>query len=152
MILYRMSKIRHARDLSGKGAQLAGGRWNKKGLPALYLAENRSLSILEAIVHCHSINDLNNRVILSIEVNDNLIDVFNTKKLPNNWNSFPWNNFTINEGSKWLKSLNNLSLQIPSAIIPEEINYIVNPRHPEFNKVKIVDKQVFRPDQRLLLI
>ena len=147
-----MSKIRHARDLSGKGAQLAGGRWNKKGLPALYLAENRSLSILEAIVHCHSINDLNNRVILSIEVNDNLIDVFNTKKLPNNWNSFPWNNFTINEGSKWLKSLNNLSLQIPSAIIPEEINYIVNPRHPEFNKVKIVDKQVFRPDQRLLLI
>jgi len=147
-----MSKIRHARDLSGKGAQLAGGRWNKKGLPALYLAENRSLSILEAIVHCHSINDLNNRVILSIEVNDNLIDVFNTKNLPNNWNSFPWNNFTINEGSKWLKSLNNLSLQIPSAIIPEEINYIVNPRHPEFNKVKIVDKQVFRPDQRLLLI
>ena len=89
---------------------------------------------------------------LSIEIPDNMIDTIDKKNLPKNWNATPWNNYTIDKGSKWLKSLSNLILQVPSAIVPKESNYIVNPRHLEFKKIKIVEKEVFKPDNKLVLL
>ncbi len=151
MILYRMAKKRRADDLSGEGAEKAGGRWNNKGYPAIYLANNRSLAILETIVHCQYIRDLYNRYILSIEVPEDLIDIFDRKKLPENWNSTPYNNFTIIEGTRWLQSFNNLTLKMPSAVVPEEFIFMVNPRHPEAKRVKIIKKEIFTPDNRLVL-
>ncbi len=151
MVLFRMSKRKYATDLTGTGAKIAGGRWNDKGIAALYLAENRSLAILETIVHCHYIKDLYNRVVLSIDLPDNLIDILNRNKLPNDWNKTPWHDYTINEGSDWLKSNSNLVLKVPSAIVPEENIYIVNPRHRDRNKIKIINQEIFKPDNRLLL-
>lgn len=152
MILYRVSKHRHADDLSGKGAELSGGRWNKKGYPALYLAENISLSILETIVHCQCINDLHNRLILSIEVPETSIDIFDPTLLPANWNSIPWNDFTIENGTQWLELQATLSLKVPSAIVPKENIYILNPRHSDYRNVRIIGREIFKPDNRLVLL
>lgn len=152
MVLFRMSKERHSDDLSGQGAEKAGARWNQKGVPALYLAENRSLAILETIVHCHNIKDLKNRLVLSIEVPDSMVEIFDKGNLLKDWNATPYINYTIDEGSKWLMSLSSLTLKMPSAIVPDENIFIINPRHPEFKKIKIVAKEVFKPDHRLILL
>jgi len=151
MQLYRMSKERHSNGLSGKGAELVGGRWNKVGIPALYLAENISLSILETIVHCQRISDLYQRFVLSIEVPKKSIEEIDLKQLPKDWNKTPWHNFTIDYGSNWLSSRKSLLLKIPSAVIPNETVFLVNPLHKSFNHVKIVNRDIFLPDNRLKL-
>ena len=151
MILFRMAKIRHSDDLSGKGAEIAGGRWNQRGLPALYLAENRSLAILETIVHCQYIKDLYKRLLLSIAVPEDKIEIFDTDHLPDDWNVTPWHNFTVDEGTKWLKSYNALILKIPSAVVPSEKIFMVNPHHPDFEEIKLHQKEEFKPDNRLAL-
>jgi RES domain-containing protein len=152
MILYRMSKIRHAEDLSGKGAELSGGRWNAAGVPALYLAENVSLAILETIVHCHYIGDLHNRLLLSVDVPEASTQTIDRDALPEDWNSIPWHGFTIERGTSWLRSGESLLLKVPSAIVPQENIFIVNPGHPGHKKVKIIRREIFRPDNRLALL
>ncbi|TAL32990.1 MAG: RES domain-containing protein [Spirochaetes bacterium] len=151
MVLYRVSKLRHADDLSGKGAELPGGRWNKKGYPAIYLAENISLAILETIVHCQCINDLHNRLILSFEVPDSSIKVYNRSLLPPDWNSIPWNNYTIENGTIWLESRETLLLKVPSSIVPNENIFILNPKHVDFQNVRIINREILQPDNRLVL-
>ena len=152
MVLYRVSKLRHADDLSGKGAELSGGRWNRKGYPAIYLAENISLAILETIVHCQYINDLHNRLILSIEVPDASLRVFDRSLFPVDWNSIPWSNFTIESGTHWLESQETLLLKVPSAIVSSEYIFILNPQHSDFSNVRIIKKEIFSPDNRLVLL
>lgn len=151
MILYRMSKVRHADDISGTGAESYGARWNSKGHPALYLAENRSLAILETIVHCQFINDLHNRILLSIEVPDGSMTVLDLKDLPDNWNSIPWTNYTIDYGTMWLEAGEKLLLKAPSAVVPKENIFIINPRHGDYKKVSIIGREIFKPDNRLAL-
>ena len=151
MVLYRVAKRRHADDLSGKGAEESGGRWNKAGFPALYLAENISLAILETIAHCQCINDLHNRLVLSIDVPDTSIITLDETDFPDNWNSIPWNNYTIENGTRWLSSQESLILKIPSAIVPKENIYIINPRHIDHKNVIIINKEIFKPDNRLVL-
>jgi len=151
MTLYRMAKRRHAADLSGKGAELAGGRWNEIGIPALYLAENISLAILETIVHCHTISDLHHRLLLSIEVPEETIEEIPRDQLPSNWNITPWHNFTINYGSNWLSSNNNSILKIPSAVVPSQSIYLLNPKNRKHNLLKISKEEEFLPDNRLKL-
>ena len=152
MVLYRVSKFRHADDLSGKGAELSGGRWNKLGIPALYLAENISLSILETIVHCQCINDLHNRLILSMEVPETSVKMFDYSLFPKNWNSIPWNTYTIENGTHWLESQETLSLKVPSSIVPKENIFILNPKHSEYKNIRIISKEIFKPDNRLVLL
>lgn len=151
MLFYRMTKERYADDLTGKGAELRGGRWNRKGLPAIYLAENRSLCLLETIVHCQKITDLYNRLIVAIEVPDKKIKQFDKNLLPENWDTKPWTKDTEMIGSKWLEANSELALQLPSSIIKQESIFMINPRHKEFYKVKISSKEIFKPDNRLAI-
>lgn len=152
MILFRIAKKKYAEDLSGYGAKIAGGRWNRKGIPVLYLAESRSLSILETIVHCNTIRDLTGRILLSIEIPDKSVDNINRSELPADWNMKPYHSFTVNYGSNWLITGENLLLKIPSSIVPEENIFIANPKHKKYSKIKITEKKLFEPDQRLVLL
>jgi RES domain-containing protein len=152
MILYRVAKERHSSDLSGRGAEIAGGRWNRKGHAALYLAENISLAILETIVHCQYIRDLHNRLILWIEVPESSVKIAHQAHFPADWNSTPWNDYTMEAGTSWLESGEALALKVPSSIVPGENIYILNPKHRDFRKVKIINREVFRPDNRLVLL
>ena len=152
MILYRLVKCDYADDLSGTGARLFGGRWNSEGKPALYLASSRSLSILEVLVHLPPLMIPDDYCLVEIEVPDNCISPIHikTKNLSPDWKDISPPNELKRTGDDFLKQRKHLLLQLPSAIVPSEFNYLLNPLNEYIKEVKIVKKQPFDFDERLL--
>jgi len=149
-LLYRVSRSKYARDLSGEGARLGGGRWNIKGSAIVYTAENRSLAAMEALIHMMSADFLIGRKMVSIGVPESIIPLeINIASLPADWRNYPPSLNTATIGSKWAMSGESLLLRVPSAIIPHEFNILINPAHPEIKSVKIVDVDDFNYDDRL---
>ena len=151
MIVFRICNTVYSNDISGNGAKMYGGRWNNKGVPVLYTSSTRALAALEILVHISTNNvqpiDFS---ILSIFLRENSIDeipftALKTEIDKNGLNS----NFKF-IGDNWIKSNSSLLLKVPSIVIPEEYNYLVNPLHKNFNKVKIVENKLFRFDNRLV--
>ncbi|HEY2583963.1 MAG TPA: RES domain-containing protein [Mucilaginibacter sp.] len=150
MIVYRLCKQAHINDLSGRGAEMNGGRWNNKGLPALYTACSRALAVLEVAVHVPLGIIPINYYMIAIEIPDGLsISKINIANLPGNWNRNPIVKATQYIGDDFLKSNAHLILQVPSATVPGDYNYIINPAHPDFTRLKIVESQPFEFDSRL---
>lgn len=152
MIVFRICNTVYSNDISGNGAKMYGGRWNNKGVPVLYTSSTRALAALEILVHISTNNvqpiDFS---ILSIFLPENSIDeipftALKTEIDKNGLNS----NFKF-IGDNWIKSNSSLLLKVPSIVIPEEYNYLVNPLHKNFNKVKIVENKLFRFDNRLVM-
>lgn len=137
MICYRISKKKYAKDLSGTGAKLYGGRWNSEGLPALYTSRSLSLAILEQLVRV-PVHILNLTFIyIEIEIPDDSLKQLTPKMLPKNWRKNPISKSTQRIGDQWLKDAKHLCFEVPSAINPVEKNIIINPFHKDFSKVKI---------------
>jgi len=148
MILYRITSRAYARDLSGTGAMLYGGRWNPKGLRMIYTSQSLSLATLETIVNLSGEQIPNNLYCVELELPDSEPITDLTQPLPPEWNTFPYSGITVVLGKDFLQS-NQLCLRVPSAIIPTEYNYLFNPIHDDFIKVKIQDARPFILDQRL---
>lgn len=139
MIVYRISSSKYANDLTGEGARLHGGRWNHKLTPCLYAAATRALAILEYSVNVN-VDDIPRALsIVSIEVLDTSILTLKQAQLPGDWWQAPASSSTKDFGTALLKQNEYLTIQIPSAVVPEECNYLINPLHPEMNKVRIVE-------------
>lgn len=150
MTLYRIVRDIYRNDLSGEGAEKYGGRWNSIGVRALYCCENRSLALLEVLVNTHVRTILKNFVIVSIEIPDDRNLFFSdASSLPINWKEFPINSSTRKFGDSILLKENYLGFKIPSSIMPFEYNYVLNPLHPDFNTIKIIDVKPFEIDTRL---
>lgn len=149
MVLYRITNAKYADDLSGNGARLYGGRWNSEGKPALYLASSRSLAILESLAHIVPTNIPDELLMLTIEVPDDLIEI-DTDSLPANWSGYPEPNILKQIGNAFLQKNEYLLLKVPSALVPQEFNYLMNPLHPKAGKVKIIKKSPFNFDERLV--
>ena len=147
MILYRIVKCAYA-DLSGTGARLYGGRWNSEGRSAVYLTSSRSLAVLEALVHLSPTNLPNDFCIMTIDAPDNILEV-TVKQLPKNWNEYPEHNSLKQIGNDFLIKQKHLLLKVPSAIVKEEFNYLLNPLHQNAGVVKIISTKPFTFDQRL---
>lgn len=147
--VYRITKVRYKTDLSGNGAAIAGGRWNRKGLPALYTAENSSLSVLEILAHCDRLSDLTGRIIQEFEIPDDSVEEIDTTKLSPDWRAVPWINETVEKGSLWLEGMRTLALKVPSVINSKESNYVINPRHPRMREVTLVSEEVLNVDRRI---
>ncbi|MEZ2338702.1 RES family NAD+ phosphorylase [Mucilaginibacter sp. RCC_168] len=150
MVLYRIAKCHYADDLSGTGARLYGGRWNSEGKPMLYLASSRSLAILEVLVHLDPLIVPANFCIAQIDVPDYSITQLNHALLPDNWQDVSGPVALRKLGDEFLKKQEYLAMRVPSAIVPAEVNYILNPLHPEARNIKIVNKESFSFDDRLL--
>ncbi len=151
MIIFRLSKQKYAHDLSGFGAEKYGGRWNSKGLPMLYCSENISLCMLEILVNVpHTILPKNLQLI-EIKIPENSIFIFQKKTLPDDWQSNPISISTQKIGDKFLREEKYLALKVPSSVVPNEFNILLNPNHPLFSKVKIEKIQPFPIDKRLKL-
>ena len=149
MIVYRLTRRVYANDLSGIGAEQLGGRWNSKGVPVLYTSSSRALCLSECLVHVNAMFLPQDLVMVSIEIPDaSAIQTF--KKLPSDWQSFPHPLSTRAMGDEWLKKNTALVVQVPSAIIGEELNYLINPRHPHMAQTRIVAIKDFQLDARLL--
>lgn len=145
MVLYRLVKCEYADDLTGTGARLFGGRWNSEGKPALYLASSRSLAILEVLVHLTPLMIPNNYCLVEIEVSDSGVSPLHIdiKDLPPNWKDISPPNELKKIGDYFLKQQTDLLLKLPSAIVPAEYNYLLNPLSMRIKDVKIIKKQSF---------
>jgi RES domain-containing protein len=148
MILYRISNQIYSQDISGKGAALFGGRWNSKGNHALYLSSHISLAVLEILVNynyeqlMHTAFD-----IVTFEIkNDKSVE--SIRNLESNWRYLA--KYTKEIGDQFLMSKSKLMLKIPSAIIETEYNYLINPEHIEFKKIKILNVNPLKLDNRLI--
>lgn len=149
MLLYRIVRSAYA-DLSGNGARLYGGRWNSEGKPMVYLASSRSLAVLESLAHLSPTNIPDDYCMTVVEVPDNTAEELDIKLLPQHWSEYPEQNILKQIGNKFLLDKKNLLLKVPSAIVKEEYNYLLNPLHSDADKVKIISKQPFSFDTRLL--
>lgn len=149
MIVYRLSKSVYANDLSGKGADLVGGRWNSRGNAVLYTSQSIALCVTEIAVHVPLGILPKDYDLIHIEIpDDNILEV---KRLPKDWQTFPHADSTQKIGDKFLKDKKYLVLKVPSAAVQGEFNFLVNPRHPDFDKVKIKKKEKFSFDERLFV-
>ncbi|MFC5044788.1 RES family NAD+ phosphorylase [Aquimarina hainanensis] len=150
MQVYRIAKNKYIRDLTGIGAKTVGGRWNPKGVAVLYTSTNAALSALEVLAHLPAAYFPNDMEIATIELPDELITEIKIEDLPDNWNEIPppleVQNFTMS----WITDNTHLGLKIPSIIIPKEQNLLINPEHPDFKQVKLIDVAPFSFDTRLL--
>lgn len=150
MIVYRLTTAAYKNDLSGIGAKLYGGRWNSPGLPVIYTAENISLAVLEILVRTdkYSIPITYNLVKISFPDTATVIEI-QEKKLKRNWEFDP--GYTQWMGDEFLKANEALIMKVPSAVVPEESNYLLNPGHPDFKKIKIAETDAFNFDKRLFI-
>ena len=150
MLLYRIARTKFAKDLSGEGARLAGGRWNHKGTPLIYTAESRSLAALEALVHMSQAEFLIKRKVVTIEISKSVIPkAIRASELPENWRKYPPSFKLADLGTEWAVEKKSLLLRVPSAVVPDEFYILINPIHPDINLVKIGKIEDFVFDNRL---
>ncbi len=151
MLLYRVCRTQFANDLSGTGSRIYGGRWNSPGMAAVYTSESKSLAVLEILTNTPPGILISYFSILTIEISGKFfIDEIPEETLPKNWNEFPAPDILARLGDKWLKQGQNLLLKIPSAIISSESNFIINPAHADFKKVKIIFTETLDLDKRII--
>lgn len=150
MILYRLAAGKYARDISGEGSRLYGGRFNPIGLATLYTSENISLCILEILVRASKTTAPDSYTLISIEIPDNGISRIQLNKLKKGWQHDL--GYTQGIGEDFLKENQSFCLRVPSAIVPQENNFLLNPMHPDFKKVKIVSTELLDLDKRLFKI
>ena len=149
MLVYRISKCKYIEDLSGIGAATYPGRWNGKGVYVLYTAQNPSLALLESVVHISKIARMN-YCMVSLAIPDDSILEIKLSDLPLGWESNPPSEMLKDFGNKFVREGRYLAMKVPSAILFEEYNILLNPNHRDFEKVKMVSKRSLSIDERLL--
>ncbi|RKD12858.1 hypothetical protein BCY91_11490 [Pelobium manganitolerans] len=149
MELFRLGNCLYAHRLDGEGARIYGGRWNTEGIPAVYFASSRALALLEVLVHLPTGLMPDDFCMANFEVETAYTEI-SAEKLPNGWNNIPFEQSTQVIGNRFLKQKEFLLLRVPSAIIKGEYNYIANPAHPDISKLKLLQKEPFSFDQRLI--
>ncbi len=148
--LFRISKSIHINDLSGMGARLYGGRWNFAGYPVVYCSGSRSLAALEFLVHTPMVLAPTDLSIAEISIKKNVKrKSFTEDQLPMNWRETPAPEQLAVLGSEWIKSQSSLLLDVPSVVVDQEINTLINPMHPDIEFVKIARIVSFSFDSRL---
>jgi len=134
----------------GEGARIAGGRWNPAGYPAVYAAESRALCALEILVHADPSDLAAGYVCFPLEIPSGVkIERFESATLPSGWRRYPAPARLQQLGRQWLERAAGAVLSVPSAMVPEELNYVLNPAHPAFQKIRIHDPVRFDFDPRL---
>ena len=148
MVLWRISN--HA-DLNGIGGLYASARWHTKGRPIVYLAETPAGALLESLVHLEiDKEDVPLRYqLMKVNAEDDIpFETVMPDSLPNTWRDEE--EITRRIGTEWLKDGKTALLQVPSAIMPETWNWLLNPRHEDAKRVRIVSAVKYFHDMRLV--
>lgn len=141
-----------AHDLGGKGAEKTGGRWNRPGRPVVYTASSVALACLETVVHLNADDLPLNRFLVQVEVSD---DVWQSRRrlapadLPVGWSAIPEGKVSLDIGDAWLQAAPSALLVVPSVIVPEEHNVLINPLHPDAIGIAAAKVRPWFYDQRL---
>ncbi|HLH53023.1 MAG TPA: RES family NAD+ phosphorylase [Verrucomicrobiae bacterium] len=126
-----------ATAFDGEGARLYGGRWNSVGVAMVYASQHKSLAALEVRVHIDTTRKIKRYQCLAFEFDESLMETFPIGSLPKNWRQEPPPPLLQQVGDAWIKAGRSAVLAVPSVIIDDELNYLLNPRHADFAKIKI---------------
>jgi RES domain-containing protein len=151
MRVWRLSKRKYALTAySGEGTQKVGGRWTPKGVKAVYTSSSLALAALELLVHLDREDIDTMFVAISAEIPDDLqIDEITPSQLPENWRDTPAPSTLATVGQTWLNQNQTAVLSVPSAVIAVEKNFLLNPVHPDFERIQINEPEPFNFDSRL---
>ncbi len=147
MIVYRLAIPKYADDLSGEGALIYGGRWNPVGIKALYTSQNISLCILEILARTQKKINPPDYQLVTIELPETNINKIKLSQLKAGWKQHV--EYTQWIGGEFLKDNSSLIMEVPSAIVEKEKNFLLNPLHKDFNRVKIISIEALELDIRL---
>jgi RES domain-containing protein len=146
--IVRAARVNSA--FTGEGGRLYGGRWNSRGTAVVYVSEHESLAALELLVHTIPLSPIERYLSFRLEWQDKLTEYFPLKNLPLHWNTEPPASETMQIGDEWIRRGRSVALAVPSVLSTSEMNFLLNPRHPDFKKVKISQPIEYRFDLRLL--
>lgn len=124
-----------AADLSGAGAKNTGGRWNSAGMAVTYSSMSIALAVHETIVHLRSAGLPLNRYLVRIDVPDDVWAARQVLAPPVGWDALPAGMTSVQAGDAWLQGKASALLVVPSVIVPEESNVLINPAHPEAARI-----------------
>jgi RES domain-containing protein len=148
-LVWRIARRAHALDGRGAGARTDGGRWNEAGTPVIYAGVTIAIAALEKFVHVAGIVPVD-LVLVRIELPTRCsAEKPKLGDLPRDWDSVPPAASSMAFGTKWARESRSLVLYVPSALIPEELNAVLNPSHPEFGGVKMTVQRPFHYDARM---
>lgn len=142
------SKGRQAFD--GAGARRYGGRWNRSGTSVVYTSGSLSLAALEYFVHVDPDVAPEHLITISADIPQSVaIESIKPADLPEGWRRYPAPEVTQEIGTKWVKKGSTLVLSVPSVLIPDELNYLINPAHRDFRRLRINKPAPFQFDPRM---
>ena len=148
---FRIVRTVHAEDaFNGEGARLQGGRWNAPGHAVVYTAESIALATLELLVNLTDSKNVKQYSVIECLFPEGVFEHVDRSLLPDDWFTYPPPAMLQQIGNQWLIERASAVLAVPSAIIPTELNYLLNPEHPDFRSVEIGVPRPFRLDLRLL--
>lgn len=152
MIVFRLSKSEFAHDLSGRGAEKAGGRWNSKGTAVVYTSESRALCTTEIAVHTPLGILPVDYVLIAIDIPASItVRELKANELPPDWKSLPHAHSTQEIGDAFVVENLSAVLKVPSAVVQGEYNYLINPDHKDIKKIKVKLIEPFDFDERLFI-
>lgn len=151
MLVYRLARQKHGLYLSGKGAAMAGGRWNSTGVEIIYTAESRALAMAEVAVHLTLATLPDDYFMLVIEVPDSFsCELLDENTLPDGWKQHPPLFTTQHIGDAFIYQQATCLLKVPSAVVKGDYNILINPHHPDFASIKILHSEPFPFDKRII--
>ena len=140
--------VEHAFD--GEGARLFGGRWNSPGLPLVYCSATASLAVLEVFANLQRSDLAEQYVLIECSFDESLVETISVNGLPEDWRRSPGPHTLQGIGDEWIRSGRSAALAVPSAIIEHELNYLLNPEHPDFRSIRRARPKPFVFDLRLV--
>jgi RES domain-containing protein len=147
--VWRICSRKHRR-FDGEGARRYGGRWNHTGASVVYTSGSLSLAVLELFVHVDIDTAPGDLVAIQVAIPDNLtIETVKIESLPRDWRRYPGPEALKDFGTAWAEKASTAILAVPSAVIPEERNYLLNPSHRDFKRIRLRKPVAFRFDPRM---
>ena len=150
--IYRLTKARYADTaFSGEGSMRYNGRWHRRGIRIVYASDAPASALLEVIAHTEAHNRLQHDYVLfevRLDPDEHLLTV-GSDMLPDDWRAVPWPTSTQEIGMFWHEEQASVVLNVPSAVVPRQRNFLVNVAHPRFNELQIQEPEPFEIDSRL---
>ena len=149
MTVWRLCRKKYI-AFDGEGSRLAGGRWNRRGTAVVYTSATLSLAVLEYFVNLPRAAAPSDLVAISAEVPKDLpMTSVEESSLPRNWRSYPAPESLAGIGTRWAEERKTPMLAVPSAVVPQERNYLLNPAHPLFAEIRIGKPEPLSLDPRM---
>lgn len=146
---WRLTKTKYLSSAwNGEGAKKAGGRWNSLGVPVVYVSASLSLALVEVLVHLPA-EILGAYSAVPVEIDDALMTALPPARLPPEWKDNPPPPAARAIGDRWVASGASVALRVPSVVVPGEFNFILNPAHRDFGRIRIGAPMSFPFDPRL---